>query len=92
MAAARVSGPLQKLTPGAAVVWTLKAIQAADRLRLRRLSHRHPGLRIDPAGVLPALAPALALAVVAPSVSALAAMIQALKEKLEHPATIFIQD
>ncbi len=28
--------------------WRLKTIQAFDRLRLRRLAARHPGLRIDP--------------------------------------------
>lgn len=31
-----------------ATVWRLKTIQAFDRLRLRRLHARHPGLRVDP--------------------------------------------
>jgi acetyltransferase-like isoleucine patch superfamily enzyme len=30
-------------------VWLLKAIQAADRLRLRALAARHPGLEVHPA-------------------------------------------
>ena len=34
--------------PSRAVIWTLKAIQAWDRLRLRALARRHPGLEIDP--------------------------------------------
>lgn len=35
-------------TPSRSVVLALKAIQAADRLRLRALALRHPGLEIDP--------------------------------------------
>jgi hypothetical protein len=35
--------------PSPAVVAALKAIQAADRLRLAWLARRHPGLEIDPA-------------------------------------------
>lgn len=35
--------------PSRAVVLALKSIQAADRLRLRWLARRHPGLEVDPA-------------------------------------------